>query len=145
MRETRAATDEQAIAILDRTWGKGVMSWVKSAYWRIGADGKSWLGRGYVQLTHKVNYTKLGDAIGMDLAANQALAMREDVALKVLFVGMGERSRHSKASRNTNLSVNDGLWSRIDSSSILSIKCRDQTASLTAASRKFKKETERPT
>ncbi|ACM39186.1 MULTISPECIES: glycoside hydrolase family 19 protein [Rhizobium/Agrobacterium group] len=90
VRETRAATDEQAIAILDRSWGKGVMPWVKSAYWRIGADGKSWLGRGYVQLTHKVNYIKLGGAIGVDLAANPALAMREDVALKVLFVGMGE-------------------------------------------------------
>ncbi|MUO83979.1 glycoside hydrolase family 19 protein [Agrobacterium vitis] len=90
VRETRAATDEQAIAILDRSWGKGVMPWVKSAYWRIGADGKSWLGRGYVQLTHKVNYIKLGSAIGVDLVSNPVLAMREDIALKVLFVGMGE-------------------------------------------------------
>ncbi|MVB04148.1 hypothetical protein GN325_20505 [Agrobacterium vitis] len=90
VRETRAATDEQAIAILDRSWGRGVMPWVKSPYWRIGADGKSWLGRGYVQLTHKVKYIKLGGAIGVDLVSNPVLAMREDIALKVLFVGMGE-------------------------------------------------------
>ncbi|MGV2130861.1 glycoside hydrolase family 19 protein [Agrobacterium vitis] len=90
VRETRAATDDQAIAILDRSWAKGVMPWVKSPYWRIGADGKSWLGRGYVQLTHKVNYIKLGGAIGVDLVSNPVLAMREDIALKVLFVGMGE-------------------------------------------------------
>ncbi|BCH54671.1 glycoside hydrolase family 19 protein [Agrobacterium vitis] len=90
VRETRAATDEQAIAILDRSWAKGVMPWVKSPYWRIGADGKSWLGRGYVQLTHKVNYIKLGGAINVDLVANPILAMREDIALRVLFVGMGD-------------------------------------------------------
>ncbi|MGV1951661.1 glycoside hydrolase family 19 protein [Agrobacterium vitis] len=90
VRETRAATDDQAIAILDRSWAKGAMPWVKSPYWRIGADGKSWLGRGYVQLTHKVNYIKLGGAIGVDLVSNPVLAMREDIALKVLFVGMGE-------------------------------------------------------
>jgi len=90
VRETRAATDDQAIAILDRSWAKGVMPWVKSPYWRIGADGKSWLGRGYVQLTHKVNYIKLGGAIGVDLVSNPVLAMREDIALKVLFTGMSE-------------------------------------------------------
>ncbi|NSZ16614.1 hypothetical protein G6L66_07325 [Agrobacterium vitis] len=90
VRETRAATDKQAIAILDRSWAKGTMPWVKSAYWRIGADGKSWLGRGYVQLTHKSNYNTLGNAIGVDLVANPVLAMREDIALKVMFIGMSE-------------------------------------------------------
>ncbi|NSY10846.1 hypothetical protein G6L14_02295 [Agrobacterium vitis] len=90
VRETRAASDKQAIAILDRSWAKGEMPWVKSAYWRIGADGKSWLGRGHVQLTHKDNYIKLGRAIGVDLLANPVLAMREDIALKVMFIGMGE-------------------------------------------------------
>ncbi|WP_197434244.1 glycoside hydrolase family 19 protein [Agrobacterium vitis] len=90
VRETRAASDKQAIAILDRSWAKGTMPWVKSAYWRIGADGKSWLGRGYVQLTHKSNYTTLGNAIGVDLVANPVLAMREDIALKVMFTGMSE-------------------------------------------------------
>ncbi|MUZ65346.1 glycoside hydrolase family 19 protein [Agrobacterium vitis] len=90
VRETRAATDDQAIAMLDRSFAKGTMPWVKSPYWRIGSDGKSWLGRGYVQLTHKGNYIKLGGAIGVDLVANPLLAMREDIALKVMFVGMGE-------------------------------------------------------
>ncbi|MUO27679.1 MULTISPECIES: glycoside hydrolase family 19 protein [Rhizobium/Agrobacterium group] len=90
VRETRAATDKQAIAILDRSWAKGTMPWVKSPYWRIGADGKSWLGRGYVQLTHKGNYNTLGNAIGVDLVANPVLAMREDIALKVMFIGMSD-------------------------------------------------------
>ncbi|MUO77891.1 hypothetical protein GOZ78_03130 [Agrobacterium vitis] len=90
VRETRAATDDQAIAMLDRSFAKGTMPWVKSPYWRIGSDGKSWLGRGYVQLTHKGNYIKLGGAIGVDLVANPSRAMREDIALKVMFVGMGE-------------------------------------------------------
>ncbi|MBB4007818.1 glycoside hydrolase family 19 protein [Allorhizobium taibaishanense] len=90
VRETRAATDEQAIAILDRSFAKGSLRWVKTPYWRIGADGKSWLGRGYVQLTHKSNYSKLGNAIGVDLVANPTLAMRDDIALKVMFTGMSE-------------------------------------------------------
>ena len=90
VRETRAGTDEQAIAMLDRSFAKGTLRWVKTPYWRIGADGKSWLGRGYVQLTHKSNYSKLGNAIGVDLVANPALAMREDIALKVMFTGMSE-------------------------------------------------------
>ena len=88
VRETFAATDDEAIKRLEKAWHAGKMPWVKSPYWRRDADGKSWLGRGFVQVTHKDNYRKLGTAIGIDLLTDPDRAMDLDTALKVLFVGM---------------------------------------------------------
>jgi hypothetical protein len=59
VRETLAKSDDAAIAILEKSWAAGKMPWVKSPYWRKDVDGRSWLGRGLVQLTHLVNYQKL--------------------------------------------------------------------------------------
>jgi predicted chitinase len=64
------------------------MPWVKSAYWRKDAQGKSWLGRGLVQLTHKANYERMGPIVGADLVGDPDLAMRDDVAVKIMFEGM---------------------------------------------------------
>lgn len=88
VRETFASSDESAIKILNKAFGDGKLPWVSKPYWELDADGKSWLGRGYVQLTHKANYKKLSDAIDVDLVDNPTLAMNLDVALKILFVGM---------------------------------------------------------
>jgi hypothetical protein len=88
VRETLAANDNQAIAILERSFARGSMPWVKSPYWRLDADGKSWLGRGLVQLTFKANYEKLAALIGVDIVKTPALAMNMDVALDILFEGM---------------------------------------------------------
>ncbi|MBX3574198.1 MAG: hypothetical protein KF694_17735 [Mesorhizobium sp.] len=88
VRETFANSDAKAISILNKAFGAGKLTSVKNPYWGPDAEGKSWLGRGLVQLTHKTNYEKLGKAIGVDLVKDPTLAMDMDVALKIMFVGM---------------------------------------------------------
>jgi hypothetical protein len=51
-------------------------------------DGVRYAGRGYVQLTGRRNYRRAGQEIGKDLEGNPDLAMRPDVAAKVLVAGM---------------------------------------------------------
>lgn len=50
--------------------------------------GKSYYGRGYVQLTHHSNYEAMGQLLGLDLVNNPDLALKPDVAVKILFTGM---------------------------------------------------------
>ncbi|MDO6967101.1 glycoside hydrolase family 19 protein [Rhizobium alvei] len=90
VRETLARSDDAAIAILRKAYRAGKLPHVKKPYWERDRDGKSWLGRGLVQLTHKRNYLRLGRAIGLDLIAEPALAMDRAVAVKILFAGMAE-------------------------------------------------------
>jgi len=51
-------------------------------------DGPKYCGRGYVQLTWKVNYQKASAIVGADLVANPDLAMRPDIAALIMFDGM---------------------------------------------------------
>lgn len=81
-------TVETAIARLESSWRAGKMPWVKTAYWRKDAEGKSWLGRGLPQLTHRANYDKLGQAIGTDLVKDPELALVDEVAVAIMVVGM---------------------------------------------------------
>ena len=67
VRETLASSDKSAVNILEKSWKSGKLKGVKTPYWRFDSDGKTWLGRGYVQLTHKYNYDKAGKMIGVDL------------------------------------------------------------------------------
>lgn len=53
-------------------------------------DGVRFCGRGFVQLTWYVNYLKASRAVGVDLVKNPDLAMRDDIAAKVMFSGMSE-------------------------------------------------------
>ena len=89
-RETLANTDSQAVARLDHAWSKGQLKWVKSPYWRFDGNGKTWLGRGYVQLTHKENYARAGKALGVDLVSNPNLAMLPEIAAQILVRGCSE-------------------------------------------------------
>jgi hypothetical protein len=82
VRETLASTDDKAISILEKSWKAGKLPWVKSPYWRKDSDGKSWLGRGLVQITHKDNYAKFG------LTADPSQAMQMATAIRVIFDGM---------------------------------------------------------
>ena len=59
VRETFAPTDDRAISILNSSYAARRMPWVTSPYWRRDEDGRTWLGRGLVQLTHKYNYESL--------------------------------------------------------------------------------------
>ncbi len=86
-RETLAKTDESAVNKLERAWKAGKLKWVKTPYWRFDSQGKTWLGRGYVQLTHRDNYQKAAALVGADLLGNPDLAMRADIAAKVLVEG----------------------------------------------------------
>lgn len=90
VRETLASTDAKAVAILDAAFAKGQLSWVKTPYWRFDADGKTWLGRGFVQLTHKANYQKAKDKTGIDFVGNPSLAMDAEAAAVVIVRGMIE-------------------------------------------------------
>lgn len=51
-------------------------------------DGIRYCGRGYVQLTWKLNYARVSPLVGVDLVAAPDLAMRPDIAARIMFEGM---------------------------------------------------------
>lgn len=53
-------------------------------------DGAKYFGRGYVQLTWKVNYAKAGKKLGVDLVGHPDLALAAAHAAKILRTGMDE-------------------------------------------------------
>lgn len=64
---------------------------------RLKLDGKPYAttqnlfyGRGFVQLTWYENYQKAGNKLGIDLIAHPELALRMDIATRILFAGMFE-------------------------------------------------------
>lgn len=92
VRETFADSDSTAIARLDAAFARGQLRWVSKPYWLPDEQGRSWLGRGFVQLTHKRNYRAMGDLIGVDLLSVPGKAMEMDVAMAILFAGMTKGS-----------------------------------------------------
>lgn len=50
--------------------------------------GKIYAGRGFVQLTWKENYAKLGKLLGLDLVNNPDLALQSGPAAEIMCVGM---------------------------------------------------------
>lgn len=53
-------------------------------------DGAKYHGRGYVQLTWKINYQKAGNKLGVDLVNQPNLAKDPKIAADVLVIGMNE-------------------------------------------------------
>ncbi|MDO9417979.1 hypothetical protein [Pararhizobium sp.] len=88
MRETFAADDSAAIARLETAFAAGGLPHVSAPYWRRDADGKSWLGRGLVQLTHRRNYEAMSRLTGIDLVAEPDAAMQLPVSARILVEGM---------------------------------------------------------
>jgi predicted chitinase len=88
VRETLAESDARAIEILEAAFAAGRLSWVKTPYWRRDEDGRSWHGRGLVQLTHKRNYEAMSMLTGIDLVADPDRAMEMDAAVTILIKGM---------------------------------------------------------
>lgn len=92
--ETRGASEatnpsvETAIRRLESSWARGKMPWVHTAYWRRDADGLSWLGRGYPQVTHKINYAKAEAATGHAFTKQPSLMLEVGPAVDAMFWGM---------------------------------------------------------
>lgn len=51
-------------------------------------NGHVYYGRGYVQLTWDWNYKEMGRILGIDLYNNPDLALRQDIAAKIMIEGM---------------------------------------------------------
>ncbi|TPP10419.1 glycoside hydrolase family 19 protein [Rhizobium glycinendophyticum] len=90
VRETFAVTDDEAVARLERAFRAGKLPTVTMPYWRRDAGGRSYYGRGLVQITHRENYQKMSRITGLDLVTEPDLALRVDVAATILVVGMTE-------------------------------------------------------
>ncbi len=80
VREGFAKTDAQARKILaDKKYAKV-----------DPVTGYAYYGRGYVQLTWKENYERVGKALGIDLVNDPDLAMDEETSVMILVRGMIE-------------------------------------------------------
>ncbi len=90
VRETFASADAGAIAALEKAYKAGRLGQVSKPYWRKGANGKAYFGRGDIQLTHEENYKVLGERIGVDLVGNPSLALDLDISAEIAIVGMLE-------------------------------------------------------
>ncbi|MFN3428994.1 MAG: peptidoglycan-binding protein [Candidatus Sericytochromatia bacterium] len=60
-------------------------------------DGVVYHGRGYIQLTGRANYQTYGEALDLDLVGNPDLALRPDVAARVLVTYFKSRGIPAKA------------------------------------------------
>lgn len=76
-------SDATVISRLDRAFAAGQLTWVKTPYWRDG-----FFGRGQIQITHRTNYKKIGDALGVDLVGNPSLALDPQVGARIAVYGM---------------------------------------------------------
>lgn len=97
---------------------------VKEAYWLSETWRKNHLsyypyyGRGYVQLTHRENYQKAGDAIGVNLVDQLDRALEPDIAANVMFIGMdkgwfrGDNQGRHTLSRYFSATANDPVGAR---------------------------------
>ena len=85
IREANASSDAQAKSRLEAALKAGKLGSVKNPYWRDG-----WFGRGFIQLTHKVNYDALGKRLNVNLVGNPALAMDPVISARIAIVGMAE-------------------------------------------------------
>ncbi|KAF0218784.1 MAG: Chitinase class [Geobacteraceae bacterium] len=61
-------------------------------YGKPAANGKTFYGRGYVQLTWAENYQTMGQALGIDLYNHPEMACTPDVAYKIMSRGMRKGS-----------------------------------------------------
>jgi hypothetical protein len=86
VREGFATTNAGAIKAVTALYNRGG---IKTNYALPDfKTGKSYYGRGYEQLTWKVNYEKTGKELGFDLVNNPDLMLEKHVAAKSLFTGM---------------------------------------------------------
>lgn len=85
VREGFKSSDKDAIAHVTKMFDK---KQIKTNYALPGSNGKSFYGRGYVQITWEDNYKKLGKAIGVDLFNDPDKALEPKVAAEIAVYGM---------------------------------------------------------
>lgn len=51
-------------------------------------DAVKFAGKGFVQITGRGNYKRMGDILGVDLVGNPELALTLEIATKIMFEGM---------------------------------------------------------
>lgn len=56
----------------------------------LPGDGARYAGRGFVQITGRANYRRLGERLGLPLEDEPDLALEPDIAARILRTGMGE-------------------------------------------------------
>lgn len=119
IREAYGTSTADSIRRLDAAWAKGQLGKVSKPYWRTG-----FFGRGYVQLTHEVNYRKAQEklkalfGIEVDFVKDPDLVMNPEYAVLIMFIGMTEgwfagdkKGRHTFA-RHFNATVDDPIEAR---------------------------------
>jgi predicted chitinase len=76
-------------------------------------DGERYKGRGFIQITGRANYAAYGQKLGIDLVGNPELALRPDVAAKILAQYFTDRGIAQKAEagnwQGVRTAVNGGL------------------------------------
>lgn len=95
VRETFADSDAEAVRRLDRSWKNGRLgnTPVSKRYWQPDSLGRSWFGRGFVQLTHEFNYQgELRDAVlaefGVDIHLQPDQVMNLEISAFIIVYGM---------------------------------------------------------
>jgi predicted chitinase len=53
-------------------------------------DGVKYFGRGFVQITWKKNYRRMGEKFGVDLVNSPEKALNHDIAIKIMIYGCEE-------------------------------------------------------
>ncbi|WP_353183584.1 glycoside hydrolase family 19 protein [Parapedobacter lycopersici] len=88
VREGFAKTDAEAIRIVTSLYNAKRIR--KNYALPDPATGKSYFGRGLVQLTWKDNYKRIGNLLGIDLLNNPDLALDPEISAIILVRGMLE-------------------------------------------------------
>lgn len=87
VREGFSNTNAGAIATVTMRFNQGRIS---TNYAKVQPNGKSYYGRGFVQITWPDNYRRMGHRLGIDLYGNPDLALERGTAARLLVVGMIE-------------------------------------------------------
>lgn len=87
-------------------------------------DGSKYMGRGYVQLTGRFNYTNMGKLTGADLVNNPDLVMTAKYAYPILSIGMRMGSFTGK--RLSDYDLPDGKFDFVKARAIINGKDKAQ-------------------